>query len=234
MTPADKRKRVAFAKKAAQYDLEFWRSGIAFYFDGVGFAHKTNPYSKARAANSMAWRRRNEGLSRTTRGRKEGSGGNMAHFFVAIAHTHGVVLCKQYPWVLTGERFAKFVKQCFPPAFHKCGTEARGSRFLQDGDPRQISKVAQAAWEKLGCEMFSIPARSPDINPIENFFHLVRNKLRTDAYELEIKKESYAEFAKRVARTMKEFPTDVIDRTIDSMNRRLRMIISKRGDRTKY
>ena len=33
----------------------------------------------------------------------------------------------------------------------------------------------------LGCRMFAIPPRSPDINPIENIFHLVRRQLQDDA-----------------------------------------------------
>ena len=45
---------------------------------------------------------------------------------------------------------------------------------LQDGDPVQQSKQAHQAYDAIGCKIFSILARSPDINPIENNFHLVR------------------------------------------------------------
>ena len=40
----------------------------------------------------MALRKRGEGLITTTKGKKEGSGGRMAQFFVGIAHDKGVVL----------------------------------------------------------------------------------------------------------------------------------------------
>ena len=234
LTQADKRKRTKYAREVIKYDIGFWRHQIIFYLDGVGFAHKLNPYAEARAAGTMQWRKPKEGLSRTTKAKKEGSGGNMANFFVAIGYGRGVVLCKHYPWKLNGERFAKFIKHVFPSTFNHCGTEPLGQLFLQDGDPKQNAKVAEEAWQELGCEKFSIPARSPDLNPIENVFHLVRAKLAQDALEQEIKQESYDEFCKRISKTFTDFPSDVVDRTIDSMKDRLKRIIATKGERTKY
>jgi len=45
------------------------------------------------------------------------------------------------------------------------GPEKKG--FLQDGCPRQNSRVAQKVWTWLGYEVVKIPARLPDLNPIE-------------------------------------------------------------------
>jgi len=53
--------------------VRFWTENITFYFDGVGFAYRTNPYSEARAVSSMVWRKPAEGLDITTKGRKERS-----------------------------------------------------------------------------------------------------------------------------------------------------------------
>ena len=110
----DLKKRLKFARSMKDKPVNFWSTDITFYFDGVGFAHRTNPYAEARAVSSMAWRQPKEGLRITTKGRKEGSNGRMANFFVAIAHGRGVVLCKQHDWRITGERFAQFIKENFP------------------------------------------------------------------------------------------------------------------------
>jgi len=114
LTKKDKIKRLAFAKEARRRPKEFWTETIAFYFDGVGFAHRTNSYAEARAVSSMAWRKPGEGLDITTKGRKEGTDGKMANYFVAISHGSGVVCCEQYQWTVTGERFANFVGEFFP------------------------------------------------------------------------------------------------------------------------
>ena len=235
VSKADKNKRIQFARTHINSPKDQWTNKIKFYLDGVGFAHKTNPHGEARAHGTMQWRKANEGLSRTCKGKKEGSGGKMANFYVAVAYNKGVVLCEQYTWTPTGEKFANFIKEHFPETFKRCGaTGPQGETFLQDGDPRQVSAAARKAWEQIGCKCFRIPARSPDLNPIENVFNLVRNQLREDSMKQQIQHETYQEFCNRVKRTLEEFPTDIIDKTIDSMGRRLHLIMKGKGNRTKY
>jgi len=234
LTKVDKVKRLKFAKKVNRLLSDsFWRDGISFYFDGVSFAHKTNPCDEARASASMAWRRGKEGLDLTAKGKKEGNGGRVAHFFVAIAYGQGVILCEHYKDTLTGELFAEFIKNHFPQTFER-SANPRGKLFLQDGDPRQNSVIAKRAMYEIGCKMFAIPARSPDLNPIENMFHLVRKQLHHDALVNEITKESFSEFAKRVKATMTVFDANIIDRTIESMNGRIARVVKSKGARTKY
>ena len=48
--------------------------------------------------------------------------------------------------------------------------------------------------DDIGCHMFAIPACSPDLNPIENMFHLVRANLKKDALTKEIKKRHFWNF----------------------------------------
>ena len=85
-----------FTRKVIKFLLEdFWREGISFHFDGVGFTHKTNPLGEARAAGAMVWRNFSEGLTSTTKGKKEGNCRKQANFFVAVAYDKGVVSFEQ-------------------------------------------------------------------------------------------------------------------------------------------
>ena len=43
-----------------------------------------------------------------------------------------------------------------------------------------------------------IPARSPDLNPIENLFHIVRKKIKAEILEKNITHQSWDEFVDRV------------------------------------
>ena len=115
-----------------------------------------------------------------------------------------------------------------------CGEDPNGKLWLQDGDPRQNSKAARTEWEKLGCEMFSIPARSPDLNPIENLFHNIRTQLSEDAFKKKIMKEDYGQFVARIKKTFEEYPKDIINKTIASMPRRMAAVVKSRGFRTKW
>ena len=61
--------------------------------------------------------------------------------------------------------------------------------YLQDGEPTQNSRKAKKAFDDVGSRMFSILARSPNINPIENMINNVCKKLREDAIEHHIEHE---------------------------------------------
>ena len=82
--------------------------------------------------------------------------------------------------------------------------------------PAKIHKIAHSAMDQVGCKLLSIPPQPPDINPIENVFHLKRKRPGEDALAKEITHESFEAFSKRVRQTIKNFPTEIIDKTIES------------------
>ena len=131
MTQKDVKKRVPKLPASA------WTEGISFYLDGASIVQKTNLLDQASCSHAMIWRKRSEGLKLqcTTKVKKAGSGGSVAHSIVAIAHKSGVVLCEQYTGRFTGAYFAEFIRKHFEEAF-KISTNPRRKLFLQDGDPR--------------------------------------------------------------------------------------------------
>ena len=227
--------RTNFARKAKKLPANFWTEGVSFYLDGVGWTHKTHPCEQARTHRTRMWRRRGEGLSQqcSAKGKKEGVGGKQAKFMVAIAHGKGVIQAHQYYGYINGELFASIIKSRFPAIFAK-GNNTKGKLFLQDGDPSQNCKLSRDAMDAVPCRLFKIPARSPDLNPIENVFHLVGKQLRKDALEKQIQDETFEQFSARVKQTLLAFPADIIDRTIESMPKRIDLVIKHNGQRTKY
>lgn len=73
---------------------------------------------------------------------------------------------------MDGKYFATFLHQYFASIVNLSNKNTR--RFVQDGDPSQNSALAKAVMQQVDAELFPIPPRSPDINPIEFFLHLVR------------------------------------------------------------
>ena len=55
-----------------------------------------------------------------------------------------------------------------------------------DNDPSQVSKLAMNALREIECELCKIPSRSPDLNPCELNFHLVKDSLDNEAIERNI------------------------------------------------
>jgi len=228
-------KRLKFCKalRKDNRDQSWWNHTISFYLDGKGFIYKQNPLDQATAPHAREWRKRSEGLVRgcTAKGAKEGA--RKALFMVGISYQRGVVLCEQYFGAISGEKFAKLADQTFKQAFD-LSINPQGRNFLQDGDPSQNSRMAHRVFEKLGANVIAIPPRSPDLNPIENFFHLVQMKLDEDTKCKQIKRETFEEFSNRVRGIMVNFPRCDIDKIIESMDKRVTMIINARGNRIKY
>jgi hypothetical protein len=233
LTDKDRKIRLKFAKKVSKkLTNEFWQQGISFYIDAVSFAHKNNPLIEARKPPTKMWRKKSEGLKYTCKGKKEGSGGKMANFLVAIAYNKGVILCEQYEH-MDGEFFQEFAMEHFPTAFKK-SSNPKGKLFLQDGDPSQNSAKAKKAFAAVGCSIFAIPARSPDFNPIENIFNNIRAYLKEEVERKKITKENYVQFSARVKTTIEQYPLVTINKTIDSMMKRMRLTKEGKGSRTKY
>jgi len=203
---------------------DLWTGGISFYLDGVSFYHKFNPM----------WRKPSEGLSQycTAKGAHVGSGGRVVKFMVAISYEEGVVMYEEYEH-LNGEFFKDFVLEHFPKTFRK-SRKGRERRFLQDRDPSQNSVKAKAALSTVKAVKFDIPPRSPDLNPIENLFHIVKEDLRLNAIEKDITYETKSEFAQRVKIIFLSTDREVVDRIILSMNKRIDEVIRNKGRRLKY
>ena len=239
LSRVDTVKRLDFAKmikrRFQDRQTDLWTKGISFYIDGVSFTHRYNPRDQAQAPKTMVWRKPNErlNLGLTAKSSHEGNGGKVAHFMVAIGYGCGVVLCEQYHGRLNGKLFADFVRDHFKETFEK-SANPRGKMFLQDGDPSQNSALARDAMWTMGAKKFSIPARSPDLNPIENLFHLVKKKLDDDALDHGIVSENFDQFCVRVNDTIMQSDKTKIDKTIASMEKRIELVIKNKGQRTKY
>ena len=238
LSERDKKIRRKFGRKiqqAMRTNENFWTNEVAFFLDGVSFVHKYNPMRTARTTgNARVWRKAGEGLAHTGTGSKDLAGGRRVHVMVAMAYGKGVILAIPYE-KMNGPFFASFIKEYFNITFAKAGHKHCGRRiFVMDNDPSQTSKVAMEALASIEAELLKIPARSPDLNPIENIFHLVKRDLRDEAIAQCIEVESFSQFQERVLRTINNTPTYIIDKTISSLPKRIRAMIQSRGCRTKY
>ena len=64
--------------------------------------------------------------------------------------------------------------------------------------------------------------------------HNVKRQLQDNALSKRITKETYSQFCARVNSTLLNYSPEIIDRTIESMDRRIDMVIKSKGQRIKY
>ena len=228
----DKKIRRKFAREISkQKSKEYWKEDIMFYLDGMGLVHKTNPYVATKAPKPHIWRKKGEGLQYTAKGTKAGYGGKVANFMVAISFNKGVVCCEHYT-KMNGNYFEGFVNRNFDMISQKCNHKSR--IFVQDGDPSQNCKPALAAIKSCNFTLQKNPARSPDLNPIENVFNLVKNDLKASAVASKLTHETYKAFCNRAKMIMEEVSVEKIDNIISSMHSRILGVIKYKGCRLHY
>eukprot|EP00794_Sanderia_malayensis_P012556 gene12555-biopygen10007 len=234
LSEKDKIKIIKFANRVLrEFDENFWTQLVAFYLDGVGFVYKRNPKDQALAPTGRVWRKRKEDVAQgcTAKGSASGTGGKYVKLVFTISHDKGIVMHKRYE-KMDGAYFVDFLTRTFNTMVDRA---AKGTRvWVQDGDPSQNSKMARNTMERINSDLFGIPPRSPDMNPIEKNFRIGEKKMHEDGIKHDISVESMSEFHDRIIRTMNAIPIPVIKKTIESIDIRMQKIIECKGERLKY
>jgi transposase len=105
-----------------------------------------------------------------------------------------------------------------------------GDIFQQDGAPCHTSKETKKFLEEKGIKTVAWPAKSPDLNPIENVWSWM-------VKEIYFGKPAYKtvnELKEAIFDAWKRIPDSVIDKLIDSMPHRLHKVIEKKGKSIDY
>ena len=89
------------------------------------------------------------------KGRKEGTGGKVVKFIVAISYDKGVIYCEPYER-MCGHFFVTFIKMNFIRLFM---TADKGTHclWIQCGDPSQNSGLARSAMHCTNSHLIKLP-----------------------------------------------------------------------------
>jgi len=101
-------------------------------------------------------------------------------------------------------------------------------RLQQDNDPKHKSKIAKEFLNNKVPEVMDWPSNSPDLNPIENLWAIVKRKV-----ELR-RPKNLSELELFLKEEWENIPNSTLINLVNSMPRRCRDVIEKNGDRISY
>ena len=157
------------------------------------------------------------------------SQGISVHVWAGIAlngRTELVVLDRN----VSGETYAEILQQHFVPF---ANTKFGGLQhcILQDDNapPHRAASVRELK-EELGIRTLRWPSRSPDMNPIEHVWDLMKRRIHQHNHP----PQNANELGQAIAEAWQQLPQVIINRLVLSMTRRVAALLRARGAYTHY
>ncbi len=138
------------------------------------------------------------------------------HIFMFTKNMDAKLLCDIYD------------KRLLPIAEEWFGKDTSTWVLQEDNDPKHTSNLARAWREEHKVVRMTWPAQSPDQNPIENIWVLVKNELRHH------KPTSVISMKKWISIIWRSLPKHFAENLVASMPRRVQALIEAKGGYTTY
>ena len=101
---------------------------------------------------------------------------------------------------------------------------------MEDGAPYHGTKANKAWRNEVNFPAMKWPAQSPDLNPIENIWAIIKRRISRRRHKI----KTAEEMGQAVQREWELLTEKDIQKCVDSMQKRVRQCIKNEGGSTKY
>lgn len=211
-------KRLAFAKKYIDKDMAFWRT--------VLFTDESKFNIFGNDGKQIVWRRANTALKKNnlTPTVKHGGGNCMVWGCMAA---NGVGNLAFITTKMDQYIYLNLLKENLQPSVQKLGLPSTYS-FQQDNDPKHTAHLVKLWLLYNVRNQLKTPPQSPDINPIEHLWAHIENKLRDHPIP------SKHILQEKLIEEWNKTGSEVTNKLVESMPRRLKAVIDAKGYPTSY
>lgn len=213
--------RLTFAKSHKNWTIDQWKKVI--------WSDETKVNRVGTDGRSYYWSRLGEPLQQhqVHRTVKHGGGSVMAWGCFSWSSIGPLV---KIEGIMNKEKYLDILRHNLPTVLATTGYRESEITFQQDGDPKHTSKIVK---EWLGNQEFQTmtwPAQSPDLNPIENLWSIVKRRLG----QYENHPSNTDELWDRIKLEWSRIPEQFLHNLVESMPRRCLQVIKNKGLWTKY
>jgi transposase len=134
----------------------------------------------------------------------------------------GIEICHLFEGILNSDRYINFLYEKLIPIY----TDA--FIFQQDNSSVHKSKKTKLFLKQFNVQLLDFPPNSPDLNPIENLWHLIKH------YMSKMKDVTKDNFKDKVKECCNNIDYSSIFNIISSMHVRVQKIIENNGDHINY
>ena len=126
--------------------------------------------------------------------------------------------------IMDSKMYCDILKQNTKPSLQKLG---RTAVFQHDNNPKHTSKMTTAFLKKSKVKLMKWPSMSPDLNPIEHLWGILKRKV-------EERQVSKIRQLREVVEEWKNIPATTCAALVNSMSRRVQAVLDNNGAHTKY
>lgn len=221
LTKWHKKARLAFANQYKEFTEEDWKRII--------WSDESKINRLGSDGQKYTWKKTGEPLlEREIIGTKKFGGGNIMVW--GCMGWSGVGKMVYVEGKMDAEQYCSILDDGLLGTLEKFELETEDIIFQQDNDPKHTSKLAKKWFQDNEINLLSWPAQSPDLNPIEHLWGLLKRKI----YDYEFPAEGVEEIWERAAKAWSQITQTEVQNLISSMPRRIAAVIKAKGGHTKY
>lgn len=222
LTKRHRNLRLQFARKYKKWKVEDWRKVI--------FSDETRIKRISSDGKQYCWRRVNEPVStRTSKATVQNGGGGFMIW--SCIGAKGVGWACKIEGTMNAKLYLDVLKDEMKSSVDHCvGDEFKNDFvFQQDNATSHKADIVMKYLNDERINLINHPPQSPDLNPIENLWKILKQKLQTNG-KIQSKEQLWETFGQ----AWYNISSDVCKNLIDSMPKRIEAVIAAKGGPTKY
>jgi transposase len=221
LKPRHRKERLDFAEAHLDWTVDDWKRVI--------WSDETKINRLGSDGRKWVYKRHGEALSdRLVEGTLKFGGGSVMVWGCML--WEGVGFAAKIDGRMDGDLYTQILDEDLQASLEFFGKDPADIIFQQDNDPKHTCRKAKQWFSDHGYEVMVWPAQSPDLNPIEHLWTIVKKRLS----DYENPPAGVHELWERIQVEWDKIEPEVCQRLIESMPRRVLALKKAKGGYIKY